>query len=79
MTEPAKFHMPTDDDQIKQLHAGDELLVSGTIYTARDMAHKRMIEAIERGEELPFEPAGAGIYYVGPTPARQARAGRRGG
>ena len=70
MTEPAKFHMPTDDDQIKQLHAGDELLVSGTIYTARDMAHKRMIEAIERGEELPFEPAGAGIYYVGPTPAR---------
>ena len=52
------------------LHAGDQVLVTGTIYTSRDAGHKRMCEALERGEEIPFDPKDATIYYVGPTPAK---------
>ena len=55
----------------KELRAGDEVLLSGYIYTARDAAHKRISELIERGEKLPFELDGATVYYAGPTPAKE--------
>lgn len=51
------------------LRAGDTVLLSGVVYTARDQAHKRMIEALDRGEPLPFDLEGSAIYYVGPTPS----------
>lgn len=57
----------------RSLKAGERVLLSGTVYTARDAAHKRMIELLDRGEPLPFELDGALIYYTGPTPARSGR------
>ena len=57
-------------EQAKTLHAGDQVLVTGTIYTSRDAGHKRMCEALAKGEKLPFDPTDATIYYVGPTPAK---------
>lgn len=57
-----------------QLRAGDRVLLSGTIYTARDAAHKRMFALLDAGEELPFPMKGAVIYYAGPTPAQQGMA-----
>jgi fumarate hydratase subunit beta len=68
-----KLRPPLSEEVVRWLEAGDEVEISGTIYTARDMAHKRMVEAIERGEKLPFELEGAVIYFVGPTPARPGR------
>ncbi|MEH7333620.1 Fe-S-containing hydro-lyase [Neobacillus drentensis] len=61
---------PISEQELLKLKAGDRVLLSGTIYTARDAAHKRMFEALERGEELPFDVKGQTIYYVGPTPAK---------
>ena len=55
---------------IEGIHAGDTVYLTGTIYTSRDAGHKRMCEALARGEELPFDPKDATIYYVGPTPAK---------
>ena len=55
------------------LKAGDRVLLSGTVYTARDAAHKRIFELLDRGETLPFELDGAIIYYTGPTPAQNGR------
>lgn len=60
---------PLDDTTVESLEAGDAVLITGTIYTARDAAHKRLIELIEKGGQLPFEIKGAIIYYVGPTPS----------
>lgn len=60
----------TDETSITSLKAGDRVLISGTIYTARDAAHKRMIDLLTRGEELPFDIRNQVIYYVGPTPAK---------
>jgi fumarate hydratase subunit beta len=67
-----KFHLttPLSDDDVRALHAGDRVLLSGVIYTARDAAHKRMVEAFRRGEDAPFPLAGQVIYYVGPTPTK---------
>ncbi len=65
-----RITLPLTEELAKTLHAGDSLLVSGTIYTSRDAGHKRMCEALARGEELPFDPQDATIYYVGPTPAK---------
>lgn len=65
-----RIETPLSLETAKSLKAGDSLLLSGTIYTARDAAHKRLIEALERGEELPIPIKDAIIYYVGPTPAR---------
>ena len=59
---------------MQPLRAGDSVLLSGTIYTARDAAHKRMVEALAAGEELPLPIQDAVIYYVGPTPARPGQA-----
>ena len=58
---------------VKTLKAGDRVLLSGTVYTARDAAHKRIFEFLDRGEELPFDIDGAIIYYTGPTPAQNGR------
>jgi len=69
MSEIRKLQAPLADADVRSLKAGDEVLVSGVVYTARDMAHKRLCEAIETGRELPFELAGSIIYFVGPTPA----------
>lgn len=57
----------------ESLHAGDQVLYSGTVYTARDAAHKRLIDADYRGEELPIEIDGAIIYYAGPAPAKPGK------
>lgn len=61
---------PLNDLEINELKCGDSILLTGTIYTARDAAHKRLIELIEKGEELPFDLEGETIYYVGPTPPK---------
>lgn len=62
--------LPLTEELAKTLKAGDSVYVTGTIYTSRDAGHKRMCEALARGEELPFDPTDATIYYVGPTPAK---------
>lgn len=59
----------------ENLRAGEEILLSGTIYTARDAAHKRIFSAINSGEPLPFDIKGAVIYYAGPTPAKHSAVG----
>ena len=64
---------PITEETIENLTAGDYVYISGTIYTARDAAHKRMYEALERGEDLPFSVRGQIIYYMGPSPAREGR------
>ncbi|NLI92120.1 MAG: Fe-S-containing hydro-lyase [Peptococcaceae bacterium] len=61
---------PLTEEKVKQLKAGDFVYITGTVYTARDAAHQRLIGAIQRGEELPFEPQNQIIYYTGPTPTR---------
>jgi len=66
-----RIKTPLTNECIEDLKAGDSVLLTGYIYTARDAAHKRLVELIERGEELPFEVEGQIIYYVGPTPARE--------
>ncbi len=71
----ATYHLQTplrDDDMIK-LKAGDVVFLSGEIYTARDAAHKRMMETLDKGQALPFSAEGSVIYYVGPTPAPPGR------
>jgi fumarate hydratase subunit beta len=60
---------PVEKERLRELKSGDEVLISGTIYTGRDAAHKRMIELIGKGEQLPFDIRGQIIYYVGPCPA----------
>ena len=62
--------LPLTEELARTLHAGDTVYLTGTIYTSRDAGHKRMCEALARGEELPFDPKDATIYYVGPTPAK---------
>lgn len=61
---------PYSREAFAKLRTGDTVLLTGTIYAARDTAHRRLVEMIERGEELPFEIRDAIIYYMGPTPAK---------
>ena len=70
MSETKKVTTPLGDDDVMSLKAGDRVLISGVIYTARDSAHKRLMELIDKGEELPFDIKGQLIYYVGPTPPK---------
>ena len=65
-----KITTPLTDEVIEKLHAGDKVSITGTIYVGRDAAHKRMIEALDRGEPLPFDLRGQIIYYMGPAPAK---------
>jgi fumarate hydratase subunit beta len=68
-----KITLPLTDEVLKDLKTGNNLLLTGVIYTARDAAHKRMIEALDQRKPLPFDIKGATIYYMGPTPARPGR------
>lgn len=65
-----RIFTPLTDETIESLKAGDRVLLNGYIYTARDAAHKRMVEALNRGEASPFDMKGQVIYYVGPTPPK---------
>lgn len=65
-----KLTTPCTAEDLQQLRAGDTVLLSGIVYTARDAAHKRMCEALDAGEKLPFDLEGSAIYYVGPTPEK---------
>mgnify|MGYP000053385724 CR=1 FL=1 len=65
--------VPVAKEEIQDLRAGDYVYITGTIYTARDAAHKRMIEALDRKEELPIDIKDSTIYYMGPSPARDGR------
>ncbi|MBP5282276.1 MAG: Fe-S-containing hydro-lyase [Lachnospiraceae bacterium] len=65
--------VPLTDEDAKSLRAGDYVYLTGTIYTARDAAHKRMQEALDAGEALPIEMKSNVIYYMGPSPAREGR------
>jgi len=69
------YHLqpPLSEEDVRQLRIGDRVYLSGTLYTARDAAHKRMIQALDRGEDIPVPLQGAVIYYVGPTPAPEGR------
>ena len=65
-----KLTTPCTAEDLAPLRAGDTVILSGIVYTARDQAHKRMIDALDAGEALPFDLTGSAIYYVGPTPER---------
>lgn len=69
MSEAKKISAPLSKETVQDLRAGDRVLISGVIYTARDAAHKKLVELIKEGSRLPFELEGQVIYYVGPTPA----------
>ncbi|MGM0472044.1 MAG: Fe-S-containing hydro-lyase [Bacillota bacterium] len=69
-----RLETPLSSTDVEQLEAGDRVLLSGTIYTARDAAHSRLISTLEAGEELPLPLEGQVIYYVGPAPAKPGQA-----
>jgi fumarate hydratase subunit beta len=73
MTEYIDLKTPLNDSAIEGLRAGDKVRISGVLYTARDAAHKKLIEMIELGEDLPFDLKGQLLYYVGPTPAKPGK------
>lgn len=68
-----KLTTPLSDEVVENLRIGQRVSLSGTIYTGRDAAHKRLVELIEQGKELPFDPKGQVIYYVGPSPAKPGK------
>lgn len=68
-----RIKVPLSKEEVVQLHAGDYVYISGTIYSARDAAHKRMFEAMEEGKDIPLELTDNVIYYLGPTPAREGQ------
>ena len=69
-----KLTVPFSSEEARKLHAGDSVLLSGTIYTARDAAHKRLCDLIAAGKELPIDLTDIAIYFVGPTPAAPGQA-----
>ena len=73
MSDVKILRTPLGEGVVRELRAGDEVSISGVVYTARDMAHKRLCELIDAGEELPIELEGQVIYFVGPTPAAEGR------
>jgi fumarate hydratase subunit beta len=68
-----RLKAPMDEKTARSLRAGDWVRINGVVYTARDMAHRRICQALEAGQALPFDLEGAVIYFVGPTPARPGR------
>lgn len=68
-----KLTTPLSDDVVENLRIGQRVSLNGVIYTGRDAAHKRLVELIEQGKELPFDPKGQVIYYVGPSPAKPGK------
>ncbi len=73
MSELKKLHTPLSDEVVRSLRAGDELTISGAVFTARDMAHKRLCQLLDTGEPLPVDLQGQVIYFVGPSPAPAGR------
>jgi len=73
MAEPKKIITPLTDEMVEDLNSGDSVLISGVLYTGRDSAHKRLVEALYRGERLPVDFRGQIIYYAGPTPAKPGK------
>ena len=73
MTEPIKITTPLTDEVVMRLKTGDRVLLTGVIYTGRDMAHKYMVDRHQKGEPFPFDLAGQVLYYTGPTPAPPGR------
>ena len=73
MAEAKRITAPFDDATARSLRAGEKVLISGTILAARDAAHKRMVECLDRGEKLPVDLTGQVVYYVGPTPAKPGK------
>jgi len=71
----AEHHIktPVSDKIIEKLRSGDQIYITGTLYTGRDSAHKKLIDLVEKGEQLPIDIKGQFIYYVGPTPARPGK------
>jgi len=76
VTETRTFPLtpPLTEADVEKLRAGDKVVITGVIYTARDAAHKRLVDMLDKGEPLPFDPKGALIYYVGPTPPPPGKA-----
>ena len=70
MSEYVRVTSPLEPDVVRDLRVGDHVIIDGIIYTARDAAHQRLVEALNNGQDLPFEIAGHTIYYCGPSPAR---------
>ncbi len=69
-----RFTTPLSDDDVKKMKAGDKIYLTGVVYTARDAAHKRLVELVKKGEPLPVDVKGQVIYYVGPAPAKPGQA-----
>jgi fumarate hydratase subunit beta len=70
MNQPIRLKPPLSDEDVEKLRIGDRILISGIIYTGRDAAHKRLLDLLKGGKNLPFDIKGQIIYYVGPTPAK---------
>lgn len=70
MAEVKRITTPLDDETARSLKAGDQVLISGVMYSARDAAHKRLVDLLEKGEPLPVDLKGQVVYYVGPSPAK---------
>jgi fumarate hydratase subunit beta len=68
--EAIKLNTPISVEDVEKLHAGQKVVLNGYLYTARDAAHKKMVDLLDKGESLPFDPTGQVIYFVGPTPAK---------
>jgi fumarate hydratase subunit beta len=68
-----KLTTPITDEDVAKLKIGDQVILNGVIYTGRDAAHKKLVDLIQKGEELPFDVAGQIIYYVGPSPAKPGK------
>lgn len=73
MRETIKIHPPLTDEIVTKLKAGDRVIITGVIYTGRDMAHKYLVDGHKKGEKLPFDLRGQILYYTGPTPAPPGR------
>ncbi|MBI5443893.1 MAG: Fe-S-containing hydro-lyase [Deltaproteobacteria bacterium] len=73
MSEPLRLTLPLFDEAVERLTSGDRVLLSGTLFTARDAAHARLAALLREGKELPFDLRGQVVYFVGPTPAPPGR------
>ena len=73
MSDAIRLETPLTQEKVKDLKAGDKVLISGVIYTGRDAAHKKIVEAMDQGADLPFEMKDQIIYFVGPTPAKEGQ------
>ena len=73
MATPRKIHTPLTEEIIASLHAGDMVLLSGEVYTARDVAHRRMYDALTKGDALPIDLSGTVLFYAAPTPTRPGK------